>query len=140
MLRVSNSNGVSEIPVTVSDTAPAIFPSGVTHLNGTLVSNNAPASPGEMLVVYLTGLGRVNGTLATGQPAPVPPLTVVSPVSVDIGTLSVSPTFAGLAPGFAGVYQVNVSLPPDLATNAYPLRVVSGGNLSNVMSIAVRAR
>ena len=140
-LHVDTISGVADATVNVSDTAPAVFPSGVLHLNGTPVSISAPAMGGEIVTVYLTGLGLVNGSIAAGQPAPFsPPLTVVSPVEVDIGNIAVTPMFAGLTPGFAGLYQVNVTVPADLPTNVYPLRVGAQGNFSNVTNVQVRAR
>ena len=142
-LQVSSGAGVSAVPISVSATAPAVFQSGVLHHNsGAPVSSASPAIAGEVLDVYLTGLGQVNGTLAIGQAAPEkPPLSVVTTVTVDIGTSSpLSPIFSGLTPGLAGVYQVSIALPQDLPTNVYPLCVLAQGSPSNVEQIQVRAR
>ena len=140
-LHVATASGSADAAIAVSDTAPAVFPSGVLHANYTPVSADSPAVAGETLVVFATGLGLVNGPLLSGQPAPAAPLlSVVNPVVVDFGSATVTPIFAGLSPGLASVYQVNVVVPRDLATNVYPLQVSAKGNLSNVTNVQVRAR
>jgi uncharacterized protein (TIGR03437 family) len=140
-VRIITPNGVADAFVTISETAPAIFPSGVLHEDGRPVSSAAPARAGETLVVYMTGLGRVDGDIATGQPAPFfPLLRVTAPVEVQIGDVAVTPAFAGLTPGFVGVYQVNVQVPSDLPGQAYGLRVSAKGNLSNTMTVQVQGR
>ena len=139
-LRLTTATGFVETAVTVSATAPAIFPAGVRHGTGGPVTSASPARPGETLVVYLTGLGQVNGSVATGQAAPFSTLTpVLAPVAVEFGDRSVTPFFAGLTPGLVGVDQVNVVVPPNLASGVYPLRILTGGNLSNTFNIQVQA-
>ena len=145
-LRVTTPNGFSEIPVYVADVAPAIFMAGtdqgqvpaVLHADGTLVSPAAPAKSGEVVLIFLTGLGQVNGQINCGQAAPVsPPLTVTAQVQVEIGSGSrLSPEFAGLAPGFAGLYQVNVRV-PQLAGGPHTLRIIAAGSSSNAVTLAV---
>jgi uncharacterized protein (TIGR03437 family) len=140
-LRVTNAGGFAETQVNVTDTAPAIFASAITHVNGALVSAAAPVTPGETLVIYMTGLGQVNGILAAGQAAPASPLLrVLAPVVVQIGTTQITPDFAGLTPGFVGVYQVNVVVPQNLPAKTYPLQVSIKGNTSNSQNIQVQAR
>jgi acid phosphatase type 7 len=140
-LRVTTNGGFSEIGITISDSAPAIFASAITHLNGTLVSSDLPATAGESLVIYMTGLGRVDGELAPGQAAPASPLlNVVAPVMVQFDATQVPPSFAGLTPGLVGVYQVNVVVPQALPAKIYPVRVSVKGNTSNTLNIPVRAR
>ncbi|HXA48890.1 MAG TPA: metallophosphoesterase, partial [Candidatus Acidoferrum sp.] len=131
-LVASTLAGTSQASVTISDTAPAVFPFGVLHADGRAVSTTAPAAPGETLVIYMTGLGQVNGSIAAGQPAPASPLlSVTSDVQVMFGPAGpLKPSFAGLTPGFVGVYQVNVTVPSNLATNTYPVRVLTTGNAS----------
>jgi uncharacterized protein (TIGR03437 family) len=138
-LRVTTASGVAEVPITISDTAPAIF--GVLHANGTAVSSAAPARGGEFLSVYMTGLGQVDGPIAAGQAATGSPLLhCVNPVEVDFGDVSLPPTPAVLTPGLAGVYQVNVMVPLDLPTQVYPLHVVEKGRPSNTQSVQVQSR
>jgi uncharacterized protein (TIGR03437 family) len=140
-LRVTTAGGFSEVPITISDTAPAIFAGGILHLDNSPVSPGSPARPGENLVIYMTGLGQVDGGLINGQASPASPLLrVLAPISVQLGDVSVAPAFAGLTPGSVGLYQVNVVVPQDLAPKVYPLRVSAKGNLSNTMSLQVQPR
>jgi uncharacterized protein (TIGR03437 family) len=101
----------------------------VTHANGLLVSNANPASVGEELVAYAAGLGATNPTVPTGQPATQPTPTAetfklgfnfqadalpsappFSQVIPDI-TFAPIPLFAGLTPGYPGLYQINFVVP-----------------------------
>ena len=137
-LRVATTAGYAEVPVTISDTAPAIFTGGILHANYSPVSPASPARPGETLIVYMTGLGAVDGAIQAGDAAPASPLiNVTAPILVNIGGSTLAPSFAGLAPGFAGLYQVNVAV-PDLPPQTYPLRVTARGNPSNSMNILVQ--
>jgi uncharacterized protein (TIGR03437 family) len=88
--------------------------------------------PGEVFVVYATGLGPVVGQVQTGVPAPADALLPIRgefrcrffPYTADAETL-----FAGLAPGLTGVYQVNLRMPQ--APSAAP---ISGGVCNYVSS------
>jgi uncharacterized protein (TIGR03437 family) len=141
-LRVTTPAGFAETNINIGDVAPAIFPSAITHADGTPVSATAPVTPGETLVIYMTGLGQVDGTIGAGQAAPLSPLLrVLAPVVVQIGaTTSITPDFAGLTPGFVGLYQVNVHIPLDLPPMAYLLRVSEKGIASNSQIIQVQSR
>jgi uncharacterized protein (TIGR03437 family) len=121
----------------VASTDQGQFPA-VLHADGTLVSPSAPAKSGEVVLIFLTGLGQVNGQINCGQAAPAsPPLTVTAQVQVEIGSGSrLSPEFAGLAPGFAGLYQVNVQV-PQLAGGPHTLRIIAAGSSSNPVTLAV---
>jgi uncharacterized protein (TIGR03437 family) len=141
-LRVTTSAGFDETQINITDSAPAIFPFAITHASGTLVSATAPGTPGETLVIYMTGLGQVDGKLAAGQPAPSAPLLrVLAPVDVQIGNSPpVIPDFAGLTPGFFGLYQVNIRIPQNLPAQIYPLSVSVKGKSSNSQSLQVQLR
>lgn len=146
-LRVTTPNGTSEVPVTIGDVAPAVFmtnsnqgvlPAVVHASDYTLVSPNSPAKQGEYVSIYLTGLGQVNGSIAAGQAAPAsPPLQVAAAVQIQIddGQLF-TPSFAGLAPGYAGLYQINVRI-PQLAGGNHTMRVIASGKASDAVNLAV---
>jgi len=138
ILRVTTPAGFTEVPVNISEAAPGIF-APAQHANGVSVSQAAPARAGETLVVYATGLGPVdNAVLEAGQAAPSSPLAnSTAGVMVQIGSRTIVPDFAGLAPGFVGLYQVNVKLPADLAPTDYLLRLAAKGNSSNSLSVPV---
>jgi uncharacterized protein (TIGR03437 family) len=70
--------------------------------------------PGEVFHAYMTGLGPVQGEIATGQPTPPQPLyPIVNPFTCRFFpyTAAAETLFAGLAPGFTGMYQVTFRMP-----------------------------
>ncbi len=72
----------------------------------------AGAAPGQNITLYATGLGAVNGNLPIGAAEPfAPALTTTALPVVTFGDVSLTVTFAGLSPGFVGLYQVNATIP-----------------------------
>jgi uncharacterized protein (TIGR03437 family) len=146
-LRVTTPGGSAETSVVVSEVAPAVLmvsgggvwvPALVRAASGALVSGAAPARSGDFLTVYAVGLGELNRGIAAGQPAPgSPPVGTLNPVQVRIDDVSLTPSFAGLSPGFAGVYQVNVQLPDGLRGGSHSLVVVVGATGSKPVSFPV---
>jgi uncharacterized protein (TIGR03437 family) len=101
-----------------------------------------PAQRGEYVTIYCTGLGAVTNQPATGALATASPLSSTSsgPVTVSIGGVNASASFSGLAPGFLGLYQINVQVPSNAPIgSAVPLTISIGGKTSNQASIAVAA-
>jgi hypothetical protein len=78
----------------------------------------------DTIILYAAGLGPVD---SSGK--------VVDPVDVYLGERKAQVQFAGLAPGFAGVYQLNVTA-PTLATDRIYLR--SGGWQSNIVYMGIQ--
>ncbi len=78
-----------------------------------LVSSANPAKPGEYLVMYLVGMGATNPSVSSGAPSPssAPLATVVLEPTVTVGGQASTVAFAGLTPGFVGLYQVNFQVP-----------------------------
>jgi uncharacterized protein (TIGR03437 family) len=106
----------------------------------TLAQPGTPASIGETVVIYCTGLGAVTPAVKEGLPAPAnPPSTTVSTVTVTIGGNAAHVAFSGLTPGYAGLYQVNAVVPAGIATgDAVPVAVSVTGQTSPAVTIAVR--
>ncbi|HLG95557.1 MAG TPA: hypothetical protein VKX49_04515 [Bryobacteraceae bacterium] len=101
-------------------------------------SQNQPAAVGSFISAYMTGLGAVDNPVPSGQPAPLSPLSrVTSALSATIGGQPADVLFAGLAPTYAGLYVVIVTV-PQLAPGDYPLQVTVGGVASNTGTISVR--
>ncbi len=64
-----------------------------------------PVNKGESISLYCTGLGDVRNRLGLGGPSPTSPLaSTLTPASVTIGGVDAPVSFAGLAPGFVGLY------------------------------------
>ena len=107
----------------------------------TLAQPGTPAAVGETIVIYCTGLGAVAPAVKEGAPAPTtPPLsTTVNTVTVMIGGKAAQVAFSGLAPGYAGLYQVNVVVPSAITTgDAVPVVLSVAGQTSPPVTITVR--
>jgi uncharacterized protein (TIGR03437 family) len=91
----------------------------------TLNSPSNPAPPGGFVNLYFTGLGPVAAPETDGVPAQASPLPeVVTPLTVAIQmtsttTVALNVAYAGLAPGFVGVYQVTVQVPSMVPHNPF---------------------
>jgi uncharacterized protein (TIGR03437 family) len=106
------------------------------HANYTAVTSNSPAQPGETILIYCTGLGATNPPQTSGGAAPAnPPATAVITPTVTIGGISSVVSFAGLAPGFAGLYQINAQVPTGISAGTPQVIVQVNGVQSNVVSI-----
>jgi uncharacterized protein (TIGR03437 family) len=106
----------------------------------TLAEPGTPANRGEVVIVYCSGLGPVLPAVVAGRPSPSSPLSsVVNPVTVTIGGQEAQVQFAGLAPGFSGLYQINVLVPAASETgDAVEVILESAGQRSRPVTIAVR--
>ncbi|MGE5571083.1 MAG: hypothetical protein ACM3S5_18770, partial [Rhodospirillales bacterium] len=143
---VVTNSGVAGAPVEVDvfPVQPGIFTTDgerAAVLHGlTLVPVTAanPASPGEVIALYATGLGPVDIPVETGALAPLAPLsrTALQPL-VAIGGMDAAVEFAGLAPLFAGLYQVNVRVPTGVAAGELEVVITSGGRSSRPAKIPV---
>jgi uncharacterized protein (TIGR03437 family) len=129
------SNGKGQGAIQIANTAIFAAPSG--SVSG---AQARPAKVGEFLSIYCTGLGAVTNPPGEGVPAGSSPLSAtMAATQVDIGGISVASAFSGLAPGFVGLYQVNVMLPQGSPTgDAIPVVLTVGGIQSNTVTIAVQ--
>jgi uncharacterized protein (TIGR03437 family) len=106
----------------------------------TLVTASNPASAGDALLIYCTGLGTVTPAVPAGSATPPSPLSHTdNPVTVKIGGKDATVLFAGLAPGFVGLYQVNVTVPTGItASSSVPLVMTAGGADSLPVTVAIK--
>ncbi len=144
-------NGV----VSVAETVPIVpFAPGIFSMNlsgagqgavliapgAQLAAPGTPVSRGAYVSIFCTGLGAVTIQPATGVAAAASPLslTVTSP-TVTIGGIAAVVSYSGLAPGFAGLYQVNAVVPLGVTPgNAVPVAISAGSIVSNTVTIAVQ--
>lgn len=103
-----------------------------------LVSDSAPARPGEFLSIFCTGLGALQSPLPSGDIPPSPPPETVTLPQVNIAEIPALVTFSGLAPGFVGLYQVNVQVPAGVPSGTQHLQLIIQGVPSNTVTIAVQ--
>src|SRR5262249_11388393 len=97
------------------------------------------AKAGQFVELYANGLGAVTNQPGSGDPAVATPLSKsTSPATVQIGGMDASVSFSGLAPGFAGLYQVNAMIPAKLPPGSYPMTITIGNAMSKTMNITVQ--
>jgi uncharacterized protein (TIGR03437 family) len=104
-----------------------------------LADQAGAARAGDVLVIYGAGLGQADQSLAEGIASPAePPACTVNTVTMTIGGKAAVVLFAGLAPGFAGLYQINAVVPEGVAAgNQVPVIVSAAGQSSPPVTIAV---
>jgi len=123
-----------EITVTLVDAAPALFSMAggyaiATDSAGKLLTADAPAHAGDIVVIYVTGLGRTLPNPAMGEvPSFAAPMVAPASLKVTLNGTGVDPMlikYAGLTPGSAGLYQINLELPKETG-NDPEIRVTAG--------------
>jgi uncharacterized protein (TIGR03437 family) len=136
-IHVSSAFGSAQQQVTVSAVSPGIFIVGnppvgaMTNANYSLIQPSNPLPRGQVLVIYATGLGAVTQKAQLSY--------TNAAVTVVLNGTELPASFAGLAPGFTGLYQVNVTIPvatpPGLAI---PMTLKVGGVQSNSVMLSVQ--
>lgn len=131
---------------TLAPAAPGIFTvdgSGVgdgviAHADDSLVSAAKPASAGEEVVIYATGLGATNPSFVTGTAANQINTTVL-PVSVTIGGKIATVTYGGLVQGWVGLCRVDAIVPAGL-TGSQPVVITVGSIYSSRAGVMISLR
>jgi uncharacterized protein (TIGR03437 family) len=135
-LRVRSEHGVAEVTVDLQESAPAIFmlPGGhgaIFNPDGGVNEAWRPVTRGQYLTLYATGLGAVE-TIEEVQ-------AVRNPVVVRIAEQTLIPSFAGLAPGYPGVYQINLPIPSGIPPGLdLPLQIEQSGTRSALVAVSLR--
>ncbi len=143
---IVNVRDASSAPysVPVAPHSPAIFlanglAAAQDYPNYNLITHDNPAARGQVVILYLNGLGAVNGGPATGSPAPLGSgVQTQIPATVTIGGKNAAVLFSGLTDGLPGLNQINLTVPEDAPTGDQPIVVTIGGISSPAVSIPVR--
>ncbi len=140
-IKVQGPSGVATTTsVDVIATAPGFFTAQnngrgqilAVNQNGTVNSATNPVPAGSYIALYAGGLGAVTPTIFEGNIAPLRPLSTVNlPVSVVVGDLSAPVAYAGLAPGYIGLYQLNVQVPSTTAAGSVRVLLVMPNGFSS---------
>ncbi len=147
MVFVQNGRRGATLTIPVEETSPGIFsldPSIAGPGRGVIQNQDFslnipdnPAAPGEVIIVYMAGLGAVDNPVAAGEPTPAEPLArTLTEVTATVGGAAAGVAFAGLTPGFAGLYQVNLTVPA-LSAGDHEVVIQAGGVSSNGALVAV---
>ena len=134
--------------------SPAVFKVGTNqylvalHADGSFVLPpgsiagvaSTAAKTGETILLYGVGFGATTPVVAPG--VIVRGLPALPNFSIRFGTVQVPPAgviYAGLAPGFVGLYQFNITVPPGITGPAVPVSVtVDGVNLPQTLVTAIQ--
>jgi uncharacterized protein (TIGR03437 family) len=135
-------NGVASAPfaVTLNDYAPAIYttdgstdgPGLIRAQNGDSFSVTAPAKPGDILLIFVTGLGVTNPPTPTGPAAAANPTAVLPTVTVN--GMEADVLAAAVYPGQTGLYQINFMVPEDIQ-GTVRVAIKIGGQTSNEVTL-----
>jgi len=131
---VVNNNGATSSPATaqLQTYAPAFFIQPGTSLvfasllpKYTPISSTAPASPGDLVVLWGTGFGPTSpqapaGSIVSGVPVAPPP-------TVTVGGVSANVLNSVLTVGSAGLYQITIQLPASVPTGTVAIQASIGG-------------
>jgi uncharacterized protein (TIGR03437 family) len=130
--------------VDVGAASPGVFQTTgqqgiITDASGNPIVPSNPAHAGDVVVIYCTGLGAVTPSIGDGQPTPPAYFMVQNPVTVTMGGQNATVQFAGLTPGFNGLYQINVTVPLGItAGDQVPVSVISAGQTSAWVVTSIR--
>ena len=140
VLAINNGGRVSYYPFNIAVTAPGLF--GIWDTAGRPLTT---LRPGQTAVAYITGEGEVTPFLPTGA-TPVPGTATArlpkarQPLAVTIGDAQADILFNGIPTGFAGVTQINFTVPSTVAPGPQPVVVTVGGVRSQSVTLTVTAQ
>jgi uncharacterized protein (TIGR03437 family) len=130
------------------EAAPALFQWGPTTVvatrpDWTHITAAAPARPGDIVILFATGLGETKPpTIWLQAPSGEAPLERMSEFGVILDSALLEREkvlYAGAAPRFAGLYQINLKLPDKLVDDP-EIRIAVGGQISPAgLRLPVRA-
>jgi uncharacterized protein (TIGR03437 family) len=127
------------VALSLHDSAPALFaePDAITaiatHPDGTLVTQESPAHPGETIVLYATGLGPYSSPVADSDiPPDTDAIKRLAEFSVLLDGRSIDRSliyYAGSAAVWVGLYEISLQLPADAGRNP-EIRIALGDRVS----------
>ncbi|MCP5117656.1 MAG: hypothetical protein GY953_43085, partial [bacterium] len=134
---VINNNGstASISGVQILDVQPGIFEVSVgggrfaaaLHANFSLVTPSNPARPGEIILLFLTGMGPLIPPVGTNVPGPIPPAATMHPAVVGIDDVGMETLASVYAPTLVTAYQVNFRVGDNVQSGNRRLVVIVNG-------------
>jgi uncharacterized protein (TIGR03437 family) len=112
--------GLTSVGVFTNNPSGGIGIAASERPDGSVISGTNPAQGGETEAIYLAGMGAVNPTVTDGTAAPTTSLNYTNATpsvfltDSDSNFSQPTVTFSGLAPGFAGLYQIDATIPTGL--------------------------
>jgi len=143
-LTVTHAGVAASQTVAIAPAGPAIFTlygsqeAAARNQDYSVNSQDNPAGAGQAILLFGTGLGAVSPAVPTGAAASANPLSwVTAKVTATVGGAPADVLFAGLAPGYAGLWQINLTLPSGMS-GAVPVIVSVAGVTSNTVTVWVK--
>ena len=97
-----------------------------------------PVKRGQVVQLYMNGLGPVTGGPASGEFASSTVLTpTIATPTVTIGGAQAQVLFSGLAPGFPGLYQVNAIVPTSISAGTATISLSIAGATTQASTLPV---
>jgi uncharacterized protein (TIGR03437 family) len=138
------------VDVPLAPTAPGVFSlssngvgdGAILHADYSVVNQASPALPGEILQVFLTGLGATTPPVPDGAAALAKPLAIVNaPVNVYVaGVLVTNLQFKGLTPGLSSLYQLNVQIPFNVGPGPQDLAIQTPDGFTDMVGVWVASQ
>ncbi|MDQ1472836.1 MAG: minor extracellular serine protease Vpr [Bryobacterales bacterium] len=146
---IVNGNTSNVLPVQIAAYAPAFFDnpigSGVVaaidplNTANPVITASNPAKRGSTVALYANSLGPVSSQPASGDVASATALARTTTVpTVSIGGQAAQVSYSGLTPGLPGLYQINVTVPGNIAAGSQPVSLTIGGVTAKPVSITVQ--
>jgi uncharacterized protein (TIGR03437 family) len=92
---------------------------------------------GDPVTIYCTGLGSIDQPLDPAMPAGTTAVNTTNAVTVSVGSQVMPVSFAGLVPGYAGIYEVTSTMPSNVASGNVPITVSVAGVTSAAVQVTV---
>jgi uncharacterized protein (TIGR03437 family) len=128
----------SAVTIPVSAAVPGLFSSAVNFTNNSLNTASNPVSRGDYVILYATGLGNLVTPIDSGEAAPAADASA-SAVTVNVGGVAVTPYYAGVTPGLAGLDQISVQIPAGTTPGEIPVFITSADSAgSQTISVWVQ--
>jgi uncharacterized protein (TIGR03437 family) len=143
-LVINNGFTSATIQVPVAQVQPGIFTvdgtnAAALHANYSLISSTQPATAGETILVYCTGLGATNPAVAAGSTASTTVLSYAATTfTAAIAGQNAPVVFAGLAPGFIGLGQVNIMVPSGVPSGSQTLILTGNSAASKAVKLQMQ--
>lgn len=117
---VTDGRAGPPVTITIEAAAPALYShepgfAVSTRVDGSAVTRDSPVKPGEHIVLYATGLGQTSPPVRNGE-VTRKPAGLAEPGQFELllngsRLLPELLLYAGLTPGFGGLYQINLKWP-----------------------------
>jgi uncharacterized protein (TIGR03437 family) len=111
--------------VTTSLTIPIVTDSSY-RLVGPAEPGLIQAQKGGAVILWTTGGGLTTPPVADNQSPPSAGAAMQIAPAIQIGGKPAQVLYAGLSPGFPGLYQINLVVPPDAPSGKVTLTIASG--------------